>query len=552
MPPTPHPHPQRLPLHLLWGASDPPFEAPSYLAQLSADPPPPPPPLGAPPLPGRDGARVPRRGASHRSAFGGLSAALTRAARTRCRRVSCFEGRHCGPLSCPWPRLNGPFDGRPEACHRAPCPGPERGFKAQNTWQKRRDTVQEDRGLGTGRCSGISTDVPRSLSVSREPRQGRRVQGSSSYLLICVSKADDGIISGGAGRKETTTGSSHHGGETLSFPHNWPVKCNSRLISMKRDGVWACTGWGFPPPVSSEEGPSLLSPTLATSPLPTPSACHRIVDATGGSGSTHFERAESGVAVDAERGGVSRKPTGGDRGARRWPGKEVSAPCKRVSISWLTLTCTQTRRSVPLSRGLIRGGAGDDSSHYRQSGATISLWKERSWRETPGVAGAGEARPAGRGPPPPTPAISSTPSRHVRGVSLRAAPHEKHRSCRTLRLIGANFAWRTSAPPAPSAARLTNVTIPPSDRKTSHERHFATKKSGDVERPAPPPVSAPLVSRHVALLRHLTCASRCLRDNVEIRVSVNRTAASEMLNPYNDGSEGTAGFSAQVHHRLPP
>ncbi|KAJ8396861.1 hypothetical protein AAFF_G00011840 [Aldrovandia affinis] len=68
----------------------------------------------------------------------GLSAALARAARTRCPRVSRFEGRHCGPLSCPWPGLNGPFDGRPGACHRAPCPGAERRLKAQNTWQKMR------------------------------------------------------------------------------------------------------------------------------------------------------------------------------------------------------------------------------------------------------------------------------------------------------------------------------------------------------------------------------------------------------------------------------
>lgn len=40
-----------------------------------------------------------------------------------CQRVSNFHGPHCGPLSCSWLDLNGPFDGPPEAFHRAPCHG---------------------------------------------------------------------------------------------------------------------------------------------------------------------------------------------------------------------------------------------------------------------------------------------------------------------------------------------------------------------------------------------------------------------------------------------
>ncbi|KAI3367779.1 hypothetical protein L3Q82_026620 [Scortum barcoo] len=40
-----------------------------------------------------------------------------------CQRVSNFHGPHCGPLSCSWPHLNGPFDGPPEAFHHAPCHG---------------------------------------------------------------------------------------------------------------------------------------------------------------------------------------------------------------------------------------------------------------------------------------------------------------------------------------------------------------------------------------------------------------------------------------------
>lgn len=131
-------------------------------APISLDYLPTPRPIGAPPQPGRGGASVPRREASRRSAFGGLSAALARAARTRCRRVSCFEARHCGPLSCPWPGLNGPFDGRPEACHRTPCPGAVGGCKAQNTWRDQGTTCpkQTKATLSAIYCKLISSRCP--------------------------------------------------------------------------------------------------------------------------------------------------------------------------------------------------------------------------------------------------------------------------------------------------------------------------------------------------------------------------------------------------------
>ncbi|KAI4804456.1 hypothetical protein KUCAC02_026085, partial [Chaenocephalus aceratus] len=45
------------------------------------------------------------------------------------------QGPHCGPLSCSWLDLNGPFDGPPEAFHRAPCHGargPGEGLSRQH------------------------------------------------------------------------------------------------------------------------------------------------------------------------------------------------------------------------------------------------------------------------------------------------------------------------------------------------------------------------------------------------------------------------------------
>lgn len=50
-----------------------------------------------------------------------VSVAQSGAVWSSCPRVSDFYGPHCGPLSCSCLQLNGPFDGPPEAFHRAPC-----------------------------------------------------------------------------------------------------------------------------------------------------------------------------------------------------------------------------------------------------------------------------------------------------------------------------------------------------------------------------------------------------------------------------------------------
>lgn len=50
-----------------------------------------------------------------------VSVALSGAVWSSCQRVSHFCAPHCGPLSCSCLQLNGPFDGPPEAFHRAPC-----------------------------------------------------------------------------------------------------------------------------------------------------------------------------------------------------------------------------------------------------------------------------------------------------------------------------------------------------------------------------------------------------------------------------------------------
>lgn len=97
-----------------------------------------------------------------------------------CQRVSHFHGPHCGPLSCSWLDLNGPFDGPPEAFHRAPCHGA--------------------RGLaGEGRRGGCSRrTTPGRYAKPRVPDKTKATLSSvywkliSSPLSFCIHKTQEG------------------------------------------------------------------------------------------------------------------------------------------------------------------------------------------------------------------------------------------------------------------------------------------------------------------------------------------------------------------------
>lgn len=62
-----------------------------------------------------------------------------------CQRVSHFHGPHCGPLSCPWLDLNGPFDG-PFIAHLSAEHGGPRGVRvAQHLARVCKNRVRERR-----------------------------------------------------------------------------------------------------------------------------------------------------------------------------------------------------------------------------------------------------------------------------------------------------------------------------------------------------------------------------------------------------------------------
>lgn len=128
-----------------------------------------------------------------------------------CQRVSNFHRPHCGPLSCSWPDLNGPFDGPPEAFHRAPChrargPG---GFTMHNTWQVCKTTCPRQ---------NKSHSVKRLLEIN-----------FLSPHLFCIHKTQDGKEQDDVGQHSDM--GSHRRCDRLLRKPRWQNMPHFRLIS---------------------------------------------------------------------------------------------------------------------------------------------------------------------------------------------------------------------------------------------------------------------------------------------------------------------------------